>query len=79
MSVFYGQKHSKELDCADKVAKFYKISHKVIDLSNSGIMNESNCPLLTYSTEKLNINLMQNRLQRMEKVWLEHMYLLETV
>ena len=53
VSVFYGQKHSKELDCADKVAKFYKISHKVIDLSNSGIMNESNCPLLTYSTEKI--------------------------
>lgn len=50
VSVFYGQRHSKELECAEKVAKFYGVRHKVIDLSKTGIMNGSNCPLLAHST-----------------------------
>lgn len=51
VSVFYGQKHSKELECADKIAKYYEVAHKVIDLSKTGIMDGSNCPLLKQSTE----------------------------
>lgn len=50
VSVFYGQRHSKELECAEKVAKFYGVRHKVIDLSKTGIMDGSNCPLLAQST-----------------------------
>ena len=53
VSVFYGQKHSKELECAARVAMYYKVDHKVIDLSNTGIMEDSNCPLLSQSTEKI--------------------------
>lgn len=53
VSVFYGQKHSKELECADQVAKFYKVNHKIIDLSKTGIMDDSNCPLLAGSTEEI--------------------------
>lgn len=53
VSVFYGQKHSKELEYAEKVAKFYGVEHKIIDLSNTHIMDDSNCPLLSNSTEAI--------------------------
>lgn len=51
VSVFYGQKHEKELECANKVAKYYGVKHYELDLSN--IMKYSNCPLLKNSTEKI--------------------------
>lgn len=51
VSVFYGQKHAKELECANKVAKFYEVKHYELDLSS--IMKYSNCPLLKGSTEKI--------------------------
>lgn len=51
VSVFYGQKHAKELECANKVAKFYGVKHYELDLSS--IMKYSNCPLLKGSTEKI--------------------------
>lgn len=53
VSVFYGQRHSKELECAEKVAKYYGIKHKLIDLSNTGIMDDSNCPLLAGSKNEI--------------------------
>lgn len=53
VSVYYGQKHSKELKCAEKIAEHYGVNHKVIDLSNTGIMDGSNCPLLQQSTESI--------------------------
>lgn len=53
VSVFYGQKHSKELYCAKKVAEYYGINHTTLDLTHTGIMNNSNCPLLEGSTEPI--------------------------
>ena len=53
VSVYYGQKHKKELECAEKVAEYYGVNHKVIDLSKTGIMDDSNCPLLEGSTEEI--------------------------
>lgn len=53
VSVFYGQKHSKELECAEKIANFYGVTHRVIDLSATHIMDDSNCPLLSSSTEDI--------------------------
>ena len=53
VSVFYGQKHSKELECAEKIANFFGVSHRVIDLSSTHIMDDSNCPLLSKSTEEV--------------------------
>ena len=49
VSVSYGQKHSKELECAAKIAKHYNLRHEVIDLSQ--IFKYSNCSLLQQSTE----------------------------
>ena len=53
VSVYYGQKHKKELECAEKVAEYYNVKHRVIDLSNTGIMDDSNCPLLAHSTQDI--------------------------
>lgn len=51
VSVFYGQKHSKELECAVKVAEYYGIQNYQLDLSN--ILKYSNCSLLKNSTEEI--------------------------
>lgn len=51
VSVFYGQKHSKELECAEKIAEHYGLKHYVLDLS--GILKYSNCSLLSHSTEEI--------------------------
>lgn len=51
VSVYYGQKHAKELECANKVSKFYGVKHYEFDLSS--IMKYSNCPLLKGSTENI--------------------------
>lgn len=53
VSVIYGQKHIKEIECADKVAKYYGVNHKVIDLSGAHIFDDSNCSLLQGSTAEV--------------------------
>lgn len=51
VSIFYGQKHKKELECAKKLAKYYDVVHYEFDLTQ--ILQYSNCPLLEASTEKI--------------------------
>lgn len=51
LSIYYGQKHSKELECANKVAGYYGVKHYELDLSS--IMQFSNCPLLKGSSEEI--------------------------
>lgn len=51
VSVMYGQRHSKELECADKIAKYYGVNHYILDLSN--VLQYSNCSLLAHSTEDI--------------------------
>ncbi len=50
-SIFYGQKHNKELECARKVADHYKLAHYEFDLSS--VLQFSNCSLLTQSTQAI--------------------------
>lgn len=47
-SIFYGQKHKKELECARAVANHYGLKHYEFDISP--IMQFSNCSLLAGST-----------------------------
>lgn len=49
LSAFYGQKHDKELECARRVADYYRVKHYELDLSK--IFQFSNCSLLSQSTE----------------------------
>lgn len=51
VSVFYGQKHSKEIECARKIANHYGVKHYELDLSP--VMKYSNCSLLSDSTESI--------------------------
>lgn len=48
-SIFYGQRHDKELECAKAISNYYKIPHYELDLSK--IFELSNCSLLAHSTE----------------------------
>ena len=47
VSVFYGQKHDKELKCAEEIANHYGVGHYVLNLSE--IFKFSNCSLLKSS------------------------------
>ena len=53
VSVRYGQKHLKELECAEKIAKYYEVPHYELDLSQ--VFKQSNCALLSQSTEAISL------------------------
>lgn len=58
ISVFYGQKHKKEILAAQKIAEYYGVVHQEIDLfnifkfSDSTLVNTSNNPVLEQSCEE---------------------------
>lgn len=54
VSIFYGQRHAAELDCARKVAKFYNVAHYELDAAE--IFRHSNSALLDTSTATLDKN-----------------------
>ena len=54
VSIFYGQRHAKELESAKKVADYYKVSHYEFDAA--AIMSYSKSALLNSSTENLEKN-----------------------
>ena len=51
VSISYGQKHNKELKCAEKVAEYYKVPHHTLDLAN--IFKYSDCSLLQGSSKEI--------------------------
>jgi 7-cyano-7-deazaguanine synthase len=51
LSIYYGQKHQKELECAKKIAAHYGIAHHELDLSH--IMAYDNSPLLSKSDQAI--------------------------
>lgn len=51
VSVYYGQKHSKELECAKKISDHYHLDHYELDLSS--VLKYSNCSLLQDSSEEI--------------------------
>lgn len=51
VSIFYGQKHNKELECAHKIANYYNVKHYEFDVSS--IMAFSNCSLLSNSSKEI--------------------------
>lgn len=64
VSVFYGQKHSKELECAKEVANYYNLPHYELDLSE--IFKFSNCSLLSDSTEEVPEGSYEDQISRKE-------------
>lgn len=49
LTLFYGQRHDRELRSADEVAKFYGVAHFIQDLAQ--VFSLSNSPLLKASNE----------------------------
>lgn len=49
LSISYGQKHSKEIESAKAVARYYGVEQRFLNLET--IFAESNCSLLSHSTE----------------------------
>lgn len=47
LSIYYGQKHKKEMEASDNVAKYYGVEHIKLDLST--IFRYSDCSLLANS------------------------------
>ena len=47
LSVGYGQKHSRELEAAQAIVRFYGVSHRMLDLSV--LFEGSDCSLLLRS------------------------------
>ena len=47
LSIFYGQRHDKEIKAADAVCDFYKVEHITLDLST--MFRFSDCTLLQHS------------------------------
>lgn len=63
LSIVYGQKHVKELECARKLANWYQVGHIVKDLSE--VFSVSNCSLLQHSTEAIKHESYAQQLQEM--------------
>lgn len=51
LSIFYGQRHDKEIKAADAVCDYYKVEHITLDLST--MFQFSDCSLLKHSDEKI--------------------------
>lgn len=51
LSIFYGQKHDKEIKAADAVANYYGVEHIKLDLST--IFDFSDCSLLSHSNKEI--------------------------
>ena len=64
VSVGYGQKHTRELKCAEDIANYYNVEHRVLDLSE--IFKESNCSLLKQSTEEVPEGSYEDQINRSE-------------
>lgn len=51
LSIYYGQKHKKEMQASENVASYYNIKHLTLDLKK--IFEHSDCSLLEQSNEKI--------------------------
>ncbi len=51
LSVSYGQKHEKEIECSKKITEYYGVEHLYLDLEK--IFEYSDCSLLTHSTKEV--------------------------
>lgn len=51
LSIYYGQRHDKEIKAADNVAKYYNVEHIKLDLSK--MFEYSDCSLLSHSDKDI--------------------------
>lgn len=51
LSIYYGQKHNKEVKAADDIAEYYNVEHIKLDLSK--MFKYSDCSLLAHSDKEI--------------------------
>lgn len=51
LSVFYGQKHTKEIACSEQIAQHYGVEHLYLNLAK--IFQYSDCSLLQHSSQEI--------------------------
>lgn len=51
LSLYYGQKHKKELEASEKIAKYYQVQHIILDLAP--LFAYSDCSLLEHSHQDI--------------------------
>lgn len=51
LSVFYGQKHDREIQASEKVAEYYDVEHLTLDLER--VFSYSDCSLLRHSKQEI--------------------------
>lgn len=51
LSISYGQKHDKEIQAANQIAKYYQVEHIFLDLAK--IFEYSDCSLLNHSSKEI--------------------------
>ncbi len=62
LSVYYGQKHKKEMESADKIIKYYQCQHQTLDLKE--IFKESKCSLLESSQKEIPLGSYEEQLNK---------------
>ena len=62
LSIFYGQKHDKEIKCARDIAAYYNVGHYELDLTQ--IFKYSNCSLLKNSDENIPMESYEKQLEK---------------
>ena len=72
LSMSYGQKHKKEIKCAEKICKYYGIELYILVLQK--IFQYSNCSLLEHSTEEVPKDTYAKQLEKQIHNQLAHMY-----
>lgn len=64
LSIHYGQKHDKEVECAAKLAKYYQVKQYTLDLSR--VFEYSNCALLYHSGKHVPLETYEDQLKKSE-------------
>lgn len=62
LSISYGQKHSKEVESADNVVKYYDVEHIHLDLGS--IFKYSDCSLLEHSEKEIPLESYSEQLKK---------------
>lgn len=66
ISIYYGQKHEKEMISAEKIVEYYGIEHLKLDLSK--MFEFSNCSLLTHSEAQIPHKSYEEQLEEESKI-----------
>ena len=77
LSISYGQKHTKEIEAANKIAQFYQVEHLYLDLAK--IFTYSNCSLLQHSDNEIPHESYNEQLNKQMAILFLLMCLLEMV